>query len=408
MAFFLQAAFSDIEIDKDWSVYYLLEGVMLSNMCQSISGCAWSNNRRQYRVPSLLNRWALVALLMACLLGTAGCSTPGKVEPASFPALPTVETVADLSLPADERAALLRAATAALERSPDPLPMVHVEGTLPTLPTYQRALQARKDWGSISVLANAYAMDREPRHLDGYAHYLAAWLDVYRISGNPIDETALGDWLLAYRSAGAALPPALGQRMRHFACDLAVRYTQPQPTSRMTSTNNWQSHRVKLAVMATHICGKPALIAQAEAAFATQIQDNLLPSGESVDFAQRDAIHYVVYSVEPLLEAALFARQQGRALFAITGPKGQSISRTLDWLAPYARGDKTHEEFVHSQVRFDAQRAAAGVPGFAGPFSPKKAQLTYWLAAQLDAKWLELSKTLGSPWISQRASWLVR
>jgi hypothetical protein len=357
---------------------------------------------------STLKPCALVALLMACLLGTEGCSTPGKVELESFSALPTIETVADLSLPTDEQVALLRAATAALERSPDPLPVVHVEGTLPTLPTYQRALQARKDWGSISVLANAYAMDREPRYLDGYARYLAAWLDVYRISGNPIDETALGDWLLAYRSAGATLPPALGQRMRLFACDLAVRYTQPQPPSRVTSTNNWQSHRVKLAVMGTHVCGKPALIAQAEAAFATQIQDNLLPSGESIDFAQRDAIHYVVYSVEPLLEAALFAHQQGRALFAITGPKGQSLNRTLDWLAPYARGDKTHEEFVHSQVRFDAQRAAAGVPGFAGPFSPKKAQLIYWLAAQLDAKWLELSKKLGSPSITQRASWLVR
>jgi hypothetical protein len=319
-----------------------------------------------------------------------------------------VETVGHLSLSADERVALLRAATVALEHSPDPLPVVHVEGTLPTLPAYQRALQARKDWGSIAVLANAYAMNREPRHLDGYSRYLAAWLDVYRISGNPIDETALGDWLLAYRSAGLALPPALGQRMRQFACDLAVRYTQPQPTSRKTSTNNWQSHRVKLAVMGAHICGEPARIAEAEAVFAAQIRDNLLPGGETVDFAERDAIHYVVYSVEPLLEAALFARLQGRRLFATTGPKGQSISRTLDWLAPYARGDKTHEEFVRSQVRFDAERAAAGVPGFAGPFLPKKAQWCYWLAAQLDAQWRDLSRKLGTPSITQRASWLVR
>ena len=377
-------------------------------MCQSISECVWSKYCRPDTVSSLLNRWALVALPMACLLGTAGCATPGKVEPASFSAPPAVETAADLSLPADERAALLRAAAAALERRPDPLAVVHVEGTLPTVPAYQRALQARKDWGSISVLANAYAMNRDPRHLEGYARYLAAWLDVYRISGNPIDETALGDWLLAYRSAGAALPPVLAQRMRQFACNLAVRYTQPQPTSRKTSTNNWQSHRVKLAVMGAHVCGKSALIAEAEAAFAIQIQDNLLPSGESIDFAERDAIHYVVYSVEPLLEAALFARPQGRSLFAITGRSGQSIGRTLDWLAPYARGDKTHEEFAHSRVRFDAQRAAAGVPGFSGPFSTKKAQSTYWLAAQLDAKWGELSKQLGSPSITQRASWLVR
>jgi hypothetical protein len=319
-----------------------------------------------------------------------------------------MKAVGQLSLPAGERAALLRAADAALKRSPDPLPVVHVEGTLPTLPAYKRALQARKDWGAIAVLTAAYTMDREERYLNGYADYLAAWLDVYSISGNPIDETALDDWLLAYRSAGAPLPAALAQRMRQFACDLAMRYTQAQPAFRKTSTNNWQSHRVKLAVMGAHVCGKAALISAAEAAFAKQIQDNLLASGESIDFAERDAIHYVIYSVEPLLEAALFARLQGRPLFATTGPNGQSISRTLEWLAPYARGEKTHEEFVHSHVPFDAARAAAGVAGFAGPFAPKKAQWAYWLAAQLDGKWLELSQQLGIPPIAQRASWLVR
>lgn len=364
--------------------------------------------RCPHTVSSLLNRRAHLALPLACLLGTVSCSAPGKVEPGTFSAPPTVEAMGHFSLPTDERASLLRAATAALERPPDPLPVVHTEGTLPTLPAYQRALQARKDWNSIAVLASAYAMNREARYLDGYARYLAAWLDIYRISGNPIDETALGDWLLAYRSVGVALPPALALRMRNFACDLAVRYTQPQPSSRKTSTNNWQSHRAKLAVMGAQTCGEPKLIAEAEAVFAAQIRDNLLPSGETVDFAERDAIHYVVYSVEPLLEAALFASLQGRPLFSITGPKGQSLSRTLEWLAPYARGEKTHEEFVHSQVRFDAERAAAGVPGFTGPFSPKKAQWSYWLAAQLDGKWLELSEKLGSPPIVRQAPWLVR
>jgi hypothetical protein len=372
-------------------------------MCE----CVFNKHRRLDKVSSLLNRWTLTVLPIACL-AIASCSAPGNVLPESISAPPAVETVGRLSLPAEDRSALLRAANAALDHSPDPLPVVHTEGTLPTLAAYQRALQARKDWGVMAVLASAYAMDRDARYLDGYARYLAAWLDVYRISGNPIDETALGDWLLAYRTAGSELSPALAQRMRQFACDLAVRYTQPQPTSRKTSTNNWQSHRVKLAVMGSYMCDKPALISQAEAVFAAQIRDNLLPSGETVDFAERDAIHYVVYSLEPLLEATLFARLQGRTLFATKGPNGQSLSRTLEWLEPYARGEKTHEEFVRSQVRFDAERAAAGVPGFAGPFSPKKAQLTYWLAAQLEDKWLELGEKLGNPPITQRAPWLVR
>ena len=160
--------------------------------------------------------------------------------------------------------------------------------------------------------------------------------------------------------------------------------------------------------MGAFVCGDPGLINRAITVFKDQIRDNLLLTGEAIDFFERDAIHYVVYSVEPLLEAALFSNLYGVQQFQYVGPRGQSLGRTLEWLAPYARGDISHEEFARSTVRFDAERAAAGVPGFSGPFDPRKTRYTYWLAAQLDAKWLVLSQKLGSPWIAQRASWLVR
>ena len=107
---------------------------MLSNIRQRTAECVWTDYRRPRIVLSLQNQWAVVALPAACFLGTAGCSTPGDMEPVSFSSPPAVETVADLLLPADERAALLRAATAALERNPDPLPVVHTEGILHVLP----------------------------------------------------------------------------------------------------------------------------------------------------------------------------------------------------------------------------------------------------------------------------------
>ena len=59
--------------------------------------------------------------------------------------------------------------------------------------------------------------------------------------------------------------------------------------------------------MAALACADPDLIEGATALFKGQVRDNLLAGGESIDFAERDAIHYVVYSVEPLLEAALFS-----------------------------------------------------------------------------------------------------
>ena len=224
---------------------------------------------------------AVMVLPLAVYSQLQAPHTPVNMESVLFPAPQVGETIGKLSLPAEERPVLLRAATAALERGPDPLPVVHTEGTLPMLPAYKRAAQAKRDWRSMSVLANAYAMSREPRYLDGYARYLTAWLDVYRISGNPIDETALGEWLLAYRSAGTALTPG------------------------------WR----------------------------------------------------------PTLEER----------------KPTRSSCTLVFLS----------------MRTARPRAQRG-------FLSEKAQFTFWLAAQVDRKWLELSRKLGTPSITQRASWLVR
>ncbi len=309
---------------------------------------------------------------------------------------------------------LRRLADRALQKQPAPLAVVHTEGTLPTTSAYQQANQAKKDWSDILTLASAYANEPEPNsaqaqaYLDGYARYQSAWLHAYIISGNPIDETDLGHWLLAFHAAGRALAPDLQRKVRSFACQLALSHMKPTQASKATSRNNWQSHRAKLAVMGAYVCGQASLVEQAIGVFEAQVRQNLLATGEPIDFAQRDALHYAVYSLEPLLMAALFSELQGKSIYAYTGPQGQSIGRSLKWLAPYARGEIEHMEFVHSTVRFDAERAAAGVKGFSGLFKPEVARHTYWLASQLDAQWHTLSATLGVTGVIHRAAWLAR
>lgn len=324
--------------------------------------------------------------------------------------------VPSTALTLKESEQLLRQAERALLRPPAALPVVHTEGTLPTVAGYQLAVQAKADWIAMAALASAYAAAHaaDPasasaaRLRDGYELYLSNWLDVYNISGNPIDETGLGHWLLAFRVAGQALSAPTQQRMRAFACKLSARYQQRLPRSRGTSTNNWQSHRVKLAVMGALTCAEPALVKGAQQLFEEQVQANLAPSGESIDFVQRDALHYVVYSLEPLVEAALFASFYELSLYAYTGPQGQSVARALQWLLPYASGERTHEEFVRSTVPFDKARLDAGVAGFSGPFKPELARQLYWLAAQLDTCWAPTSQALGINSVVHRAAWLAR
>ena len=103
----------------------------------------------------------------------------------------------------------------------------------------------------------------------------------------------------------------------------------------------------------------------------------------------------MVYDLEPLLRAALAARAYaGEDWYRWEAPSHASVARSVAWLTPYVTGEKTHEEFVHSKVAFDAQRAAAGVKGFTGAFDVHDAAITYWSAAAFDPKLKALAERL--------------
>lgn len=54
------------------------------------------------------------------------------------------------------------------------------------------------------------------------------------------------------------------------------------------------------------------LIDRTVAAYKEQIDHNLLPDGSSYDFHERDALHYHIYDITPLLTLAIAARNSGR------------------------------------------------------------------------------------------------
>jgi len=60
--------------------------------------------------------------------------------------------------------------------------------------------------------------------------------------------------------------------------------------------------------------------------------------------------------------------------------------RWVDWLVPFAVGAKTHQEFVHSSVKFDAARDQAGEAGYSGQWNPKTSVDLLAMAASLDPK----------------------
>lgn len=294
------------------------------------------------------------------------------------------------------RAAALRQGVRFRDRTPHAMPRLHIEGTLPHQGLHDESMEAVKDFIAARDLALAGRLTGDLTQSRRAASLISAWLAVYRPSFNPINDEKLDGLIIAYDLLPTDIKAPLVRPMTRFLREMAEGYLERLPRLMgSTARNNWQSHRIKLITLAAYALGDEKLVARAKEAFRAQLAANIRSDGSTFDFAERDAVHYVVYDLEPLALAALAAREHGDDWYRLKNPAGAGVEEALLWLKRYADGKATHEEFVRSKVRFDAQRRKAGVTGFGGRFDPKKARGVMMIAARLDPRFAPTSKSLG-------------
>ncbi|MBB5065847.1 alginate lyase family protein [Granulicella mallensis] len=347
--------------------------------------------------------WLGLTLVMGF---TAGSARPTRAEaPCGQQLPPTVsghgaswaifppESLAGLKAQAETETgrSVVRMATTFLSETPHPMARIHTEGTLPHHGIRDESVAAEKDWDGMLALGLAYRLTGDKKYLAAEDCYLGAWTAVYRVSLNPIDETNLDKWMLAYDLTRGNLSPKTEEQTAALWKAMAAGYIDWMEKNGQKDTGNWSSHRVKLAVMAAYEAGDPALEARAAAVFREQVKRNIRPDGSVEDFYKRDALHYVVYDLDPLQMAALSAKVHGESWFH-EGAGGRNIAHGVDWLVPYAVGQTKHMEFVHSTVAFDAARDKAGEKGYSGEWDPAAGVQTLTLAALLDPQYASAAR----------------
>jgi hypothetical protein len=241
------------------------------------------------------------------------------------------------------------------------------------------------------------------RFRDTALQWLESWVRQCRVGFMPLNESRFDQLVIAWDLLAGAAGPELRQRMDTWLRNLAEGYLQDrrgQPGAERGDC--WQSHRVKLASLAAFASGDPFLVAAAEAAFRRQLDINLQPDGSPRDFVEHDSLAYAVYSLQPLVSAALAARAHGRDWYRLASLSGQTLERSLLWLSSYAAGRRLHKEFVHSQLEAERQKAGSRSGGFGTEWNPVNACTLYWLAVRLDERWLALAARLGKdqPWLA--------
>jgi hypothetical protein len=369
---------------------------------QSVRGgvrSSGTNNPAVAAAPFGLFRSARPARLAAAL--AAVCCWLATVSTAhaamNFCAAPALQTSERTNADPGVKA-LVAEVQAHVNDTPHPLATLHTEGTLPHEGIYDQSVEAEKELDLMRDAALAWRATSNERYLRLVDRFLAAWVSTYQPSYNPIDETHFEGLILAYDMTASALTVKTRNATMAFLNRMGSGYiaqvdAQPRPL-KGTFANNWQSHRVKLIAMIAFTLDNRKMIAAAQRLFLEHLGDNVAPDGSTLDFGERDALHYVTYDLQPLVTAALAARRHNRNWLQDKAANGATLAKALDWLTPYALGEKTHEEFVHSTVPFDARRREAGLPGYSGSWDPQNAAELYHLAARLDGRYMPIALRL--------------
>ena len=342
----------------------------------------------------------------------------GRLEWGRNPATRAQWTVAELRERANARTPeeigrqtrrMIQVAEQTLNASVSAVAKVEKEGVLSTDPRYRASDVALRSVDPLSNWAMCARVAERPLAERCQQQAFAAvdvWVATYRSEGNPINDNNL---IPIMRAIDLLAPLASeSQRAAWFSWvgDFARqgdRYYAALSPSAGTRTNNWATWRLLIRGVAGAIIGDEAMLSSTHQLFSAHVARNLLADGSSIDFHERDALHYHVYDVEPMVHFLMF----------VPGPidhaTAASIARAVGFLEPYVSGRKTHVEFVNSGVKFDVARKEAGIAGYANlPWDPKEARpllrlartqfpaIRPWTAHVVDEQY--------SPWVKQLAA----
>jgi len=251
----------------------------------------------------------------------------------------------------------------ALHEAPNPIKEITSEGLLAGNPDKIASLKAVEDADKVYALGLVYRISGDKAYLNKASEFLVAWAKWNKASGDPIDETKLEAMYVGYDMIRDEIAPDSRKIIDKWMDSIAdaEMYSESSRGSKGTAINNWNSHRIKIIVLIAYTIHTNKYDKAIPRELVRQLSVDLYPDGTSYDFAERDAFHYHIYTLEPLIRAiTAIYRATGKNYFAFESDTKSSIKKSVDFMVPYVTGEKTHPEFLNSHVAFDRERAKNG------------------------------------------------
>lgn len=244
-----------------------------------------------------------------------------------------------------------------LAAEPHPLREIHYEGLVNTDPRRIATVEKLKEMADVARLMRYWQVSGDARAAEALKRFILAWSSTYVPTGNDVNDNKFHPLMVAYESLRDRFPAP----ERRAADDWVRRMGELHEEAVRTSEHFTNRYAKSVRVLATAglILDRPEWVATAHEGVKRFVSHSLRADGSSLDLERRDALSYHNSALRPMIELAMLAGPDGADLYTCTSPEGGSLKRSVDFVLPYARGEKVHAEWVNTQVGLDRRRAAA-------------------------------------------------
>lgn len=300
-----------------------------------------------------------------------------------------------------------------LDHESRPLEVVYYEGLLDTNPKRIKTMKSFQDIDNVVTLIYAGYGNDNPQFGQKSKEIITAWAQSYQPTGNPINENKFTAFFWAYHLYKIHFSKKEQQIVERWMHELAL----AEKNRKRTPNNNWEAKRLKIIGIIGSVLQNEDLQDYSIEGYKKYIASAYFPDGTSNDLHHRDALSYHVSGIKPCLTAFINLSQFNPEfdLYEFEAGNGASIRKSVEYVIPYATGEKQRKEWINTKVELDKQRAAAGLEKYQPGklFAPKQAWEMFQWAVYYNPDWYtvfekESRKKYVSTWIGLLNSPLIR
>ena len=286
--------------------------------------------------------------------------------------------------------AILHAAEAGLNNPPKPVEVIYYEGLLETNPKRIKTVESFADIDYvISLIYADYGTD-SPEFGKKAKEIILAWAKTYKPTGNPINENKFNAFYWGYH----LFKNNFRKKEKKIVEDWFLKIAEKEMNRERTPNNNWEAKRCKMLGIIGCILQNESLKKHSLDHFKKYINTAYYADGTSRDLQQRDALHYHVSGLKPCLSAFInLSKFDARfSLYDYVSKNKSSVKKSVEYVLPYATGEKQREEWRNTKVKLDKERAAAGLAEYQPGklFEPEKAYSMFELACYYNPDWISI------------------